>query len=457
VNCSELRSFYLKVRRLTEDVCTPLEIEDYVVQPCDDVSPPKWHLGHTSWFFETVLLAKFKPKYNPYHPLFNYIYNSYYESFGTRVARVKRGTLSRPTVKEVYSYRRAIDEQMSELIETVDEPSWPQFSQLLILGLNHEQQHQELLVTDIKYILASNPLQPAYLSSKGNGEAPARGSRATSSSTNANASSLEVTGQRARSTSAFSEFAGGIFEMGHGDEGFAWDNEKPAHRVLLQDYKLSNHLVTNAEFLEFISDGGYENFRLWLSDGWDRLKLESCKCPLYWERKDGQWFTMTLRGLQELMPNEPVCHISYYEADAFARWANRRLPTEAEWEHAARVAKADVLEGNFLEDRNFHPVSPHSAEVEGRQSAAQKDRYGPVQLLGDVWEWTSSAYLPYPGYRPEEEELGEYNGKFMSNQMVLRGGSCATPRSHIRSTYRNFFQCDKRWQFTGIRLASDST
>lgn len=243
--------------------------------------------------------------------------------------------------------------------------------------------------------------------------------------------------------------------MGHGEEGFAWDNEKPAHRVLLQDYKLSNHLVTNAEFLEFMRDGGYEDFRLWLSDGWDRLGLDGWKCPLYWEKKDGQWFTMTLRGPQELLQDEPVCHVSYYEADAFARWANRRLPTEAEWEHTARLAKADVLEGNFLEDRNFHPVSLRSSGVEGRRPIAQEDRYSLLQMLGDVWEWTSSAYLPYPGYRPEEGELGEYNGKFMSNQMVLRGGSCATPRSHIRSTYRNFFQCDKRWQFTGIRLASD--
>jgi len=344
---------------------------------------------------------------------------------------------------------------MSELIETVDEASWPQFLQLLILGLNHEQQHQELLVTDIKYILASNPLQPAYLTGGNSGESMAPGTRAILPSMNANTLPLKDHGRKTRSTSAFSGFAGGIFEMGHAEEGFAWDNEKPAHRVLLQDYKLSNHLVTNAEFLEFINDGGYEDFRLWLSDGWDRLKLDGWKCPLYWERKDGQWFTMTLRGLQQLTPGEPVCHVSYYEADAFARWANRRLPTEAEWEHAARVAKADVSEGNFLEDRNFHPVSPHLVVGNDGRREAQNDRHGLVQLLGDVWEWTSSAYLPYPGYRPEEGELGEYNGKFMSNQMVLRGGSCATPRSHIRSTYRNFFQSDKRWQFTGIRLASD--
>jgi ergothioneine biosynthesis protein EgtB len=344
---------------------------------------------------------------------------------------------------------------MLELIDSVDAASWPQFSQLLILGLNHEQQHQELLVTDIKWILASNPLQPAYLSSEYSRHSETPGNRPALSTTEVSTAPFQVTVPRARSTSAFSEFSEGIFEMGHGDEGFAWDNEKPAHRVLLQDYKLSNRLVTNAEFLEFIGDGGYEDFRLWLSDGWDRLKLDGWKCPLYWEKKDGQWFTMTLRGLQELVPDEPVCHVSFYEANAFARWANRRLPTEAEWEHAARLAKADPLGGNFLEDRNFHPVSLQLAGEEGGRRQAQNGKHGLLQLLGDVWEWTSSAYLPYPGYRPEEGELGEYNGKFMSNQMVLRGGSCATPRSHIRSTYRNFFQCDKRWQFMGIRLASD--
>jgi ergothioneine biosynthesis protein EgtB len=417
MNRSELKNFYSAVRQTSEEICRPLQTEDYVVQPIDDVSPPKWHIGHTTWFFETVLLQKFLPNYKPFHKLYSFVFNSYYESFGTRVARPKRGSLSRPTVKEIYAYRAAVDEQMNGLFETVAAKQWPEFSRLVTLGLNHEQQHQELLVYDIKYIFANNPLRPIY--QKARTQAP-----------------------ESIPNSEFVEFKGGVVEIGHTGEGFAWDNEMPAHRVLLNDYKLQNRLVTNGEYLQFINDGGYADFRHWLSDGWFAVQQQGWQSPLYWEKSDGQWFIMTLSGWRELDPSEPVCHVSFYEADAFAKWAQKRLPTEAEWEHAARDVKANAAEGNFLDDQYFHPLPCRTT--------------GPNrlhQMLGDVWVWTASAYLGYPGYRQEAGALGEYNGKFMSNQMVLRGGSCATPRNHIRLSYRNFFQCDKRWPFTGIRLA----
>jgi ergothioneine biosynthesis protein EgtB len=417
MNRSELKSLYSAVRQTSEEICRPLQTEDYVVQPIDDVSPPKWHIGHTTWFFETVLLQKFLPNYKPFHQLYNFVFNSYYESFGTRVARPKRGTLSRPTVKEIYAYRAAVDEQMNGLFESIDTKHWPEFSRLVILGLNHEQQHQELLVYDIKYIFANNSLRPVYQKAQ---------ARASESIPNA----------------AFVEFKGGVIEVGHTGDGFAWDNEMPAHRVLLEDYKLQNRLVTNGEYLQFINDGGYDDFRYWLSDGWFTVQQQGWQSPLYWEKIDGQWFIMTLSGWRELDPNEPVCHVSFYEADAFAKWAQKRLPTETEWEHAARSVKANAAEGNFLDDQYFHPIPC-------RTSGPNRVH----QMLGDVWVWTASAYLGYPGYCQEAGALGEYNGKFMSNQMVLRGGSCATPRNHIRLTYRNFFQCDKRWPFTGIRLA----
>jgi ergothioneine biosynthesis protein EgtB len=417
MNRSELKSFYTSVRQMSGEICHPLQTEDYVVQPIDDVSPPKWHIGHTTWFFETVLLQKFLPNYKPFHKLYNFVFNSYYESFGTRVARPKRGSLSRPTVKEIYAYRAAVDEQMSGLFESIDAKHWPEFSRLVILGLNHEQQHQELLVYDIKYIFANNPLRPVYQKAR---------TRAAEIIPN----------------SEFVEFKGGVVKIGHVGEGFAWDNELPAHQVLLNDYKLQNRLVTNGEYLKFINDGGYNDFRHWLSDGWFAVQQQGWQCPLYWEKIDGQWFIMTLSGWRELDPNEPVCHVSFYEAEAFAKWAQKRLPTEAEWEHAARAVKANAAEGNFLDDQNYHPI-PCRTIGQNRMH----------QMLGDVWVWTASAYLGYPGYRQEAGALGEYNGKFMSNQMVLRGGSCATPRHHIRLTYRNFFQCDKRWPFTGIRLA----
>jgi ergothioneine biosynthesis protein EgtB len=416
MNPVELQQYYSSARKTSEEICRPLESEDYVVQPMDDVSPPKWHLGHVTWFFETVILQKFQPHFKPFHQLYNFVFNSYYESFGTRVFRPKRGTLSRPTVKEIYAYRAAVDECMNDLFATIAQQHWPEFSRLVTLGLNHEQQHQELLVYDIKYIFANNPLRPVYQKAK------------------ARPLTAEL-------KAAYRDIPGGVVEIGHRNAGFAWDNEMPAHQVLLRDFKLQNRLVTNGEYLAFINDGGYADFRHWLSDGWTAVQEQGWQSPLYWEKHDGQWFIMTLSGWRELDLHEPVCHVSFYEADAFAKWAQKRLPTEFEWEHAARVMNAEAAEGNFLDDRNFHPLPA--------QAAAPRLQ----QMLGDVWVWTASAYLGYPGYRQEEGALGEYNGKFMSNQMVLRGGSCATPRDHIRLTYRNFFQGDKRWIFSGIRLA----
>ena len=424
---AELWASYCAVRRATESLCEPLIVEDYVIQSMPDVSPPKWHLGHTTWFFEQFLLQQFAAGYKSFHERYGYIFNSYYHSFGSRVARDARGTLSRPSVKDIYDYRAAIDEGILKLIESAEERRHSRFESLIELGLHHEQQHQELLLTDIKHIFASNPLYPVY----------------------------RVPGSRESlrpSTSPpplkFIAIEGGIFELGAAGEGFAWDNERPRHKILLNGFGLMNRLVTCGEYLEFIGDGGYADPLLWLSDGWDVLGREEWQAPLYWLRTDDGWQIITLSGIRPVDPLEPVAHISFYEAAAYARWAGKRLPTEAEWEIGARTLKTSPGCGNFLEEGNFHPVPCGCAPgVHGS---------GLSQMFGDVWEWTGSAYLPYPGYQPESGPLSEYNSKFMSNQMVLRGGSCATPRSHFRPTYRNFFQCDKRWQFTGMRLADDS-
>lgn len=418
---SELLESFKEVRQKSEELCSPLQTEDYVIQSMEDVSPPKWHLGHTTWFFETFLLQNYSRGYQPYHPLYGYLFNSYYETIGDRVARAQRGLLSRPTVKEVYAFRARINGRMSELIESVPAEEWTRFFFLMDLGLNHEQQHQELLLTDIKNILAINPLKPAYR-------------EAVPSQETASLPPVR-----------FTEFEGGVFEIGASGPGFSFDNERPRHGVLLNDFQLQNRAVTNGEYLEFVNDRGYTDFRHWLSEGWAILTERNWKSPMYWEKKDGEWYVMTLSGMQRLNLNEPVCHVSYFEADAFARWAGKRLPTEAEWEHAAELTGADLTHCNFMDSGRFHP-SPYGSAKEDSSK---------IHLFGDVWEWTSSAYLPYPGFQPEAGAVGEYNGKFMSNQMILRGGSCATPLNHIRSTYRNFFQCDKRWQFTGIRLASD--
>jgi len=418
LNSAKLQEKYKKVRNLTEKLCEPLEIEDYVVQPIEDVSPPKWHLAHTTWFYETFILEKYSKNYRPFHKLYNFLFNSYYHHVGDRWQRPERGNLSRPTVKEIYEYRKAIDEQMLNLIQSLENNSISEFLPLFELGLNHEQQHQELLLTDLKYNLANNPLNPIY--HKGNGQ-----------------SDIETKKMN------FIHLDSGNYEIGFKGEHFHFDNEKPNHKVYLNEFLLADRLVTNGEYLKFLDDGGYQSFQYWLSSGWDTLQEEAWENPLYWQKIDGQWYEITLNGRVKLNLNAPVTHISFFEAEAYATWANKRLPTEAEWEVAAFLTKSDPIEGNFVEKQNFHPVPVSSKN--------QKIR----QLFGDVWEWTGSSYLPYPGYRQAEGALGEYNGKFMIDQMVLRGGSCASSKDHIRETYRNFFQTDKRWQFTGIRLADD--
>jgi len=422
---------YSRLRSLTTDLCRPLEKEDYVIQSITDVSPPKWHLGHTSWFFERVILQRYSEAYKPVDGRYSFIFNSYYQSFGDRIARDIRGTLSRPTVEEVFSYREVVDERMHSLIQRADDGLWRELAPLVELGIHHEQQHQELLMTDVKYNFAMNPLKPLYR----DGHA-AKGRHADA-----------PVGRPV--AAAFLPVEGGIFEFGAPTGGFAWDNERPRHRALINDFGVMNRPVTCGEYLEFIEDGGYEDPLLWLSDGWDTVTREQWRAPLYWEKRGEEWFLMTLSGERPVDPLEPVAHVSHYEAAAYAQWAGRRLPTESEWERAAEVFHASADAGTFLEDEIYHPV----ACVEGNTSGRGQQLH---QMLGGVWEWTGSSYLPYPGYRQERGPLGEYNGKFMSNQMVLRGGSCVTPRNHIRTTYRNFFQPEKRWQFTGFRLAADS-
>jgi ergothioneine biosynthesis protein EgtB len=405
----------------------PLLPEDTVVQPTLDVSPPKWHLAHTTWFWETFLLNNYLPGYEVFHPEYAYLFNSYYNSLGSRVNRADRGTLSRPPLADVYRYRAYVDAHMATLLsQLADLP--PAATELVELGLHHEQQHQELLATDIKYILSTNPLAPGYLTKEelgmGKKEVP------VSNSSLSEASWLAV--------------PGGIYSIGHQQEGFSFDNELPVHEVLVAPFELQNRLVTNGDFLAFIEAGGYRQFQFWLGEGWDLVNREGWLAPLYWSQAaDGQWLRYGPTGLAPLNLAAPVSHISFYEADAYAQWAGGRLPTEAEWETAARHFNATPAGGNWLETGHFDP-QPLAPDADPSQCH---------QLLGDCWEWTYSPYHPYPGYQRAAGALGEYNGKFMVNQLVLRGGSCATPESHIRLTYRNFFHADKRWQFTGLRLA----
>jgi ergothioneine biosynthesis protein EgtB len=409
----KLYDAYRQVRRTTEALAEPLSAEDQMVQSMPDASPVKWHLAHTSWFFDTFVLAGLEGE-PPVRPERALLFNSYYEAVGPRVARSRRGQLSRPSLAEVHGYRREVDERMARWLEADRLPA--ERARLVELGLAHEQQHQELVLTDVKHALHGNPLAPAY----------AEGA-ATAGATAAE----QPPGWRRHQER--------IAWIGDDGAGFSFDNERPRHRVLVAGFELADRLVTAGEYARFIREGGYQNPSLWLSDGWAELQAQGWRAPLYWSEEDGSDVQLfTLHGRRPLDPAEPVCHLSYYEADAYARWAGARLPTEFEWEVAAAEPGA---EGAFLESGALHP----------RAAAAA----GPAQLFGDAWEWTASAYAPYPGFRPEAGAAGEYNGKFMSGQMVLRGGSCATPRSHIRTSYRNFFPPDARWQFSGLRLARD--
>ena len=425
-----LPAHFRAVRAQSVALVQPLLPEDTVVQPSLDVSPPKWHLAHTTWFWETMLLQRFLPGYQVFHPEYAYLFNSYYNSLGSRVNRADRGTLSRPPLADVYRYRVYVDEHMATLLGQLAELP-PAATELVELGLHHEQQHQELLATDIKYILSTNPLAPGYL------DKPALPAPA------AEAPGFASPGAPAR-PAAWLPVPGGIYSVGHQQEGFSFDNELPVHEVLIAPFELQNRLVTNAEFLEFIEAGGYRQFQFWLGEGWDLVNREGWVAPLYWSQAaDGQWLRYGPTGLEPLRLAAPVSHISFYEADAYAQWAGARLPTEAEWETAARHFNATPQGANWLETGHFDPQPLAPAADPGQCH----------QLLGDCWEWTYSPYHPYPGYQRAAGALGEYNGKFMINQLVLRGGSCATPESHIRLTYRNFFHADKRWQFTGLRLA----
>ena len=402
---------YLAVRETSLHICAPLSVEDHSLQPMPDASPAKWHLAHTTWFFETFLLGE-RTDYRPFHPAFRNLFNSYYNAVGDRPLRALRHTLSRPGLDEVHAYRSHVDDAMVHMLTT--DPT-PELVALVTLGTNHEQQHQELIVTDVKNGLWTNPLRPAF-----------RPSQASHHATSASFPAME-----------WRSFDEGIYSIGFAGEGFAFDNEGPRHNVYLEGFRLASRLVTNGEYLDFMRDDGYGTAELWLSDGWDWVRNNQFSAPLYWGQRAGEWWHYTVEGMQPVDLNEPVCHVSYYEADAYARWAGARLPTEFEWEVAARSCP---VSGNFLESGLLHPRPVETTEPLS-------------QMFGDVWQWTASAYVPYPGFKPAAGAVGEYNGKFMCNQMVLRGGSCATPQSHIRATYRNFFPPHVRWQFMGIRLA----
>jgi ergothioneine biosynthesis protein EgtB len=424
---TSLAAHYQAVRAQSVALVQPLLPEDTVVQPTLDVSPPKWHLAHTTWFWETFLLTNYLPGYEVFHPDYAFLFNSYYNSLGSRVNRADRGTLSRPPLSEVYRYRTYVDAHMATLLSQLAELP-PAVAELVELGLHHEQQHQELLATDIKYILSTNPLAPGYLENE-------EGGRGNSPFSVADSSLKEA---------SWLPVPGGIYSIGHQEPGFSFDNELPVHEVLVAPFELQNRLVTNGDFLQFIDAGGYRQFQFWLGEGWDLANREGWLAPLYWSQgADGQWLRYGPTGLEPLNLATPVSHISFYEADAYAQWAGGRLPTEAEWETAARHFNATPQGANWLETGHFDP-QPLAADADPSQCH---------QLLGDCWEWTYSPYHPYPGYQRAAGALGEYNGKFMINQLVLRGGSCATPESHIRLTYRNFFHADKRWQYTGLRLA----
>lgn len=419
----ELLERYGHVRALTVDLCRPLALEDYGVQRRVEASPPKWHLAHTTWFFETLVLQAYQPGYAPFHRAYGILFNSYYNTLDARALRVpqgERGTYSRPTVSEVLQYRRVVDEAMEKLLLSSTPELYGAVAPVVELGLHHEQQHQELLLTDIKVALAQAPIYPAY------SDPPAALAR-----------------EPAAPRPGYTELAGGLVEVGHDPAtGFAFDHESPRHRVFLEPYALANDLVTVGEYRAFMEEGGYERPELWLSDGWAAVQQHAWKAPMYWLPSEGGWRQYTLYGVRELSPQAPVTHVSFYEAHAYATWAGQRLPTEAEWEHAAEVSGAIERPGLLRDHGVFQPLGRGAGETL-------------CNMVGEVWEWTQSPYVAYPGYRPPPGAFAEYNGKFMSNQRVLRGGSVATPRSHIRISYRNFFYPHQRWQFTGIRLAKE--
>ena len=407
---------FKRTRTQTEILVKPLSAEDCQLQSMPDASPAKWHLAHLTWFFETFILEKYEANFKPFDASFRVLFNSYYNGIGDKHPRAQRGLISRPTLADVMAYRQAVDERvLTVLNENLNDP---ELTQLITLGLHHEQQHQELLLTDIKHALSMNPAQPAYAK------------RWPLSSI-------------APQPVVWHSYAGGLVEHGFDTvkEGFAFDNETPRHRVYVAPFAVSSRLVTNGDFLAFMADGGYRRPELWLSLGWDWVQAGQHALPLYWQAQQSGYVNFTLQGLVDVDPNTPACHLNYFEADAFARWSGARLPTEFEWELAVSQTKTPWI-GNFVESTAYHPMPLQHANNEQ-----------PSQLFGDVWEWTQSNYNPYPGYRPWEGLVGEYNGKFMCNQFVLRGGSCATPQSHIRASYRNFFPPDARWQFSGLRLA----
>lgn len=403
---------YRRVRRFSEQLCDPLAVDDYQIQSITETSPPKWHLAHVSWFFETFVLAPFQPQHVPFDAGFDYLFNSYYYTVGAMHPRPRRGLLSRPTLTQVQAYRRRIDEQIEALLSHPPDTGRDEIAFRVTLGLHHEQQHQELLLMDIKHNFWANPLKPAYRDDlkQPTGDTP---------------------------PIRWLERAGGRHAIGHHGSGFAYDNETPRHAVLIHDHRLADRLVTNAEYLAFIEDGGYQAPALWLSDGWARIQQDGWQQPLYWDRRDGQWTQFTLGGVRPLNPHEPVCHLSLYEADAYARWAGKRLPREEELE--LTLAEQPIT-GNFVESDLLHPAPA------GNRS----------QWYGDLWAWTASPYTPYPGFKPLAGSMGEYNGKFMSSQVVLRGGSCVTAARHMRPGYRNFFYPHERWMFSGLRLAEDA-
>ncbi len=408
-DCS-LSDRFAAIRARSVDLCRPLQVDDYGVQPMENASPPKWHLAHTTWFFETFLLRAFLASYKPVNPCYETLFNSYYQGVGQPYPRPRRGLLSRPTLDQVQAYRQVVDQAMAPLLDRID----ANVRRLIELGLQHEQQHQELILTDLKCNLGLNPLKPPYRED------------------------LQVAKDRVDDLE-LTEHQGGLVEIGAGDGTFCFDNERPRHRVWLTPFALAKRPVTNGEYLQFMDDGGYGNPALWLDEGWTAVQANRWRAPLYWRLRDGCWREYRLSGEAPVRLQDPVVHVSAFEADAYARWAGSRLPTEFEWEAAAQGLDAQA--GNFADDNLLHPGAHRVQD----------------QFFGDVWEWTRSAYGPYPGYQPPLGALGEYNGKFMSSQLVLRGGSCATPRGHMRASYRNFFLPSERWQFSGVRLARDLT